>query len=394
MGIAATNWLTWAHNWYLRRWPWANVGVRIWGENFKHGFAWDDGCFTDNQLAHPYHGSWYFNSAHASGYSFWGSLPFVAVGSASWELLGENVRPSLNDQNHTTLGGMAFGEVTYRLSTLIRSSRDGGHRSFGRELGSFGLSPMARTQQLLRRRLQEAGRASEAMTRFGLGQRSGHHSLDFIVQQGSPFDAEMNHPYDAFEFRMQVSPGEGGVIRHVSISGLLARSHLSQTSTNQLVFGVFQHYDFEDLSILKSSGQSFSAAVLYRHLLGIRNQLNLSAHAEGIALGAISSDHDHVWRRDFDYGPGAAVRLGAAWVRDGREWLRFDGRLLWLHSIYGSDGNHRASFLRLGAAVPLVGALGLGGEMNVTNRHSSYPEFAPVSQRVSQLRAYLTWDPS
>jgi hypothetical protein len=81
-GVATINWLTWAYNWYVQRWPWAKVGTLSWGRNIRNGFVWDNDCLLDNQLAHPYHGSLYYSSARASGYGFWTSFPFVVAGSA------------------------------------------------------------------------------------------------------------------------------------------------------------------------------------------------------------------------------------------------------------------------------------------------------------------------
>ena len=60
-------------------------GTAAWGHNLRTGFVWDNDLFLDNNLAHPYHGSFYHSSARASGFGFFGSLPFVAMGSATWE---------------------------------------------------------------------------------------------------------------------------------------------------------------------------------------------------------------------------------------------------------------------------------------------------------------------
>src|SRR5215210_5903645 len=150
-GVATVNWITWAYNWYVQRWPWAKVGTQSWRRNLRDGFVWDNDCFLDNQLAHPYHGSLYHSSARASGYGFWGSIPFVAAGSATWELFGENIPASLNDLINTTLGGVAVGEVTYRLSSLLGSRRPVGADGIGREVGALTLSPLGRTQALMRR---------------------------------------------------------------------------------------------------------------------------------------------------------------------------------------------------------------------------------------------------
>jgi hypothetical protein len=398
MGVVMTNWLTWSYNWYVQRWPWAKVGLHSWGRNFRQGFAWDNDCFLDNQLAHAYHGSLYLGSARASGYGFWASVPFVAAGSAGWEFLGENIRPSLNDLINTTLGGMAIGEVTYRLGSLVRSRSDGTRHGFDRQLASFAFNPVARAQDLIHRIPDETDVPSVSETGdplgIAVGREDGRTVVALNVRYRDPFDADVHRPYDAFEFDLEVGPKGGPAFRRVAISGLLARGVVHASDRSQLLAGVFQHYDYEDLIVLQSGGQSFSGALLYRRRLGYRNRLDFEIHAEGVLLGAISSDEGYYWRRNYDLGSGAGARLRVAFARDGREWLRLDSRRIWLHSIHGSDGSHVATFLRLSAAVPLAGSFGIGGDLGTVIRRSSYPDLPGVVQRTPQLRAYLAWIPS
>ena len=386
-----TNWVTWAYNWYVQRWPWANVGTQSWGHNLRQGFTWDNDCFLDDQLAHPYHGAMYHNSARASGYGFWSSFPFVAAGSAGWELFGENIQASLNDLITTTFGGMALGEVTYRLSGLL-GSRSGGKRAgLGRQLGAFVTSPLATTHELLGGRGWEHDYAAlpSVPVSFAIGRQAKHAFLELAVQYGNPSGDSFARPYDAFDFRMRVSPGSDTVVNHVGISGLLVRHQLSQSQRSGLFLGLFQHYDYDEVPGIKLSGHSVSGALLYQRRLGERSRLNLSAHAEGLLLGGISSDYGFYWRRDFDWGPGAGARLAASFSRDELEWLRVEGRLLWLHSLHGSDGNHLTSSFRVGAAVPVAGPLGVGGDLSLTTRHSRYRDYAPVTKRVPQLSAFV-----
>jgi Domain of unknown function (DUF3943) len=394
-GVVVVNWVTWGYNWYIQRWPWARVDLQSWGLNLRQGVAWDDDSYRDNQFLHPYHGSLYHNSARASGFGFWGSMPFVAAGSATWEFFGENIIASANDLINTTLGGMALGEVTFRLSRMIGRGGRGGNSSLGRQVGAFALSPMAVAQGLLN---PQSGRQSAAGVYAGqpailaLGQRSSHPFLELSLPYGDPFADGALGPYDAFDFQLLVSPGGGELIQRLEISGLLTRA-VSGSPGSRVAVGVYQHYDYENLSNFKFGGHSLSAALMYQRALGGSSRLNLSTHAEGILLGGISSDQAFYWRRDYDLGPGVGTRIGAAWVRDGREWLRFDGRLWWLHSVHGSEGNHLASSLRVAASLPLVSGVGAGGDMTVTTRRSVYPDGPAVTRRVQQLRAYLTWAP-
>ena len=393
-GVATVNWVTWAYNWYIERWPWANVGLKTWGENLRRGLAWDNDSFRDNQFLHPYHGSLYHNSARASGFGFWGSLPFVALGSASWEFFGENIVASPNDLINTTLGGVALGEVTFRLSRMIGNG--GGRHRLGRDVGSFALSPMAVAQGLLdpaskRYPVSPLAPSGEPAV-VALGRRSDHPFLELGLRYGDPFVDGALRPYDAFDFRLLVSPDAGELIQQMEISGLLARS-LSGPPQERVALGLYQHYDYENLVDFKFGGHSLSAALMYQRDLGGGSRLTLDTHAEAILLGGITSDEGLAWRRDYDLGPGVGARMGASLVRHGREWLRLDGRLAWLHSIHGSAGNHLASFLRMGAAIPLLGPVGVGGDLAVAIRHSSYPDMPSVHQRVPQFRAYLTWSP-
>jgi hypothetical protein len=391
-GVVTANGLPWAYNWYVQRWPWANVSGRTWGENLRIGFEWDDDCFLDNQFAHPYHGSLYLNSARGSGYGFWGSLPFVLAGSASWELFLENVRPSLNDLVNTTLGGMALGEVTYRLSSLLGSRRGADRTAVGRELGAFALSPIGRAQSfLLGKRPSEGDARPDDVAYVALGQRAQHPFVMLEYQYGSPFDQNATKPYDAFELTVQLSPGADGVIDHLGISGLLARRDLSRSERTQLAFGLYQHYDYRSLPRFEASGQSLSGALLYQRRIGSRSDLRLGTHVEALLLGAISSDHGHRFRRDYDYGPGAGARFSASLRSDGHDFLRFDARFLWLRSVYGASANHLATYLRVGGAVPLGGLVAIGGDIGVAVRHSTYRDLPSTTIRVPETRAFVTW---
>jgi hypothetical protein len=395
-GIVVTNWIPWAYNWYVQKWPWANVGVETWGHNLRQGFTWDNDSFFDNQLLHPYHGAMYHHSARSAGYGFWSSFPFVAAGSATWELFGENIQASFNDLINTTVGGMALGEVTYRLSALLRSGRGGGRPGLGRQLGAFVASPLAGTHALFDGApddVQPRLSSARAPARFAAGSHAGRGFVEMDMQYGSPFGSDFARPYDAFDFRLRLSPGSGAIIQDVGISGLLARRGLSQSRYGQLLFGVFQHYDYHQVPGINTSGSSVSAALLYQHTLNQRHRVSLGAHAEGLLLGSISSDQGYYWRRDYDLGPGAGARLTAAFSRDGRDCLQLEGRLLWLHSVHGSDANHLMSFIRAGAALPIVGTLGVGGEVTLTNRHSRYRDFPAVSKRVPEVRAFVSWLP-
>ena len=218
--------------------------------------------------------------------------------------------------------------------------------------------------------------------------------VGLAFQYGSPFDERISRPYDAFEFNLHLSPNEHVVLTHASVSGLLARRRLIGSSRNQLLLGVFQHYDYDDLPFAKASSQSLSGALLYRRSSGTRTQVDLGLHLEVVPLGAVLSDHELARRRDYDYGPGIGARFTGALRHDGRELVRLDGRTVWIHSLYAADADHVTTTARLSAVVPLLRMVSVGGDVGLALRQSSYRNHPRVVRRVPQFRAYLIWSPS
>ena len=401
--VVAINGGLWFYNWHLQGSDWSDVGTRSWWTNLQSGFNWDDDVFGVNQVAHPYHGNLYFNAARASGYQFWGSVPFVAAGSLSWEFFSENVRPSANDLINTTLGGVALGEVAHRISSLLLTRKG---FPAARRLGALVVNPVGRAQSLIR----DGGRAAldssrSSATSLAVGRQSGMGAaaqavgddrpfVGLTFQYGSAFDEHVKRPYDAFEFSLHLSPNQYVVLTHAAVSGLLTRRKLATSARRQVMLGLFQHYDYDDIPLAKSSSQSLSGALLYRQAANTRTQIDIGLHLEAVPLGTVSSEHDRARRRDYDFGPGVGGRVTGALRRDGRELIRLDGRTVWIRSVYGSDASHRITTARLSAAVPVMRMLRVGGDVSLSLRRSDYRTQPTVSARVPHVRAYLIWSPS
>ena len=218
--------------------------------------------------------------------------------------------------------------------------------------------------------------------------------VGLTVQYGSAFGERVQQPYDAFEFSLHLSPEEHVVLTHAAVSGLLSRRNLVRSPRGQLFLALFQHYDYDDLPAFKASSQSLSGALLYRQPAGARTQLDLGFHLEAVPLGAISSEHQGIRRRDYDYGPGLGGRFRGSLRRDGRDLLRLDARTVWIHSVYGADADHLATTARISAAVPLMRIMSVGGDVGLTVRRSSYRGMPRVTKRIPQVRFYLVWSPA
>ncbi len=129
------------------------ISPRSFWDNLTEGFTYDDNEFRTNQLIHPFNGATYYNSARANGIGFWGSSAMSIAGAFVWECCGETHPMSFNDMISTGIGGIARGEVSYRISSLILdNTKRGGDAGFGRSrrcsstpcAGSTGSSPATR----------------------------------------------------------------------------------------------------------------------------------------------------------------------------------------------------------------------------------------------------------
>ena len=104
---------------YALKSDFAQTTLRTLKRNFTDGMVWDNDFFITNLFAHPYHGNLYFNAARTNGLTFWESAPYALGGSLMWEFLGETEPPAINDVIATSMGGMAIGEMTHRLSRTV-----------------------------------------------------------------------------------------------------------------------------------------------------------------------------------------------------------------------------------------------------------------------------------
>ena len=66
-----------------------------------------------------------------------------------WEFFMETEAPSPNDMLATTFGGVALGEITFRVSDLFIDNRTSGWERAGRELLAGIISPMRAINRLI-----------------------------------------------------------------------------------------------------------------------------------------------------------------------------------------------------------------------------------------------------
>jgi hypothetical protein len=340
--------------------------------NLQHGFVWDNDQFSTNLLGHPYHGGLYFNAARVNGMNFWQSAPYTVAGSLMWEYFMETESPSINDFIATPIGGMALGEITFRLSGLLIDNRATGWERFGREFLSMLISPMSGMHRIFSGEAWKTGSyrsdvSGNIPVHFYL--RTGHRALaedseiknridnaaflDLQLLYGNLFSEENEKPYDAFLVGASLNfLSQQPVVGNINVVGQLWGKNIPlKSEKSTLHWGVFQHFDYYDSNTVVERQQVNSYRIAEAAALGVGGQYRrtskrntqffLSAHLNGILLGGSITDYYRVINRDYNLGSGFSSKLSAGLFLKNRAGLhvKFEDYRLFTWKGYSPDMN-------------------------------------------------------
>jgi hypothetical protein len=424
-------------NEYVRSANFNQISPRSFWHNLKEGWTWDDNEFRTNQLIHPFNGSTYFNSARANGIGFWGSSAMSMVGAFIWECCGETHPMSFNDQMSTGIGGIARGEIMYRISSLILDNTKRGGGRWGREGAALLVNPIRGFNRLVSGDATEV-KGNPADPRdwrppFQLAVRTGWRAmgegesitentkqygfLEFVVSYGNPWDDERHRPYDRFDVQSQSNFGDKTRQGRLLIRGDLFTKPLGDGKKHVLTLQ--QDFDYIDNEAYEYGGQSLGPALLSRYRPSSKLTLLTRVQAYAILLGAVNSNYafladvaDRERYREYDYGPGVGAAVELYLQRKNVPLLTFRYRASWINvrngSIYdspdmglGLDASHGVQMANVKLELPIRRSLSIGADASLFFRRSHYdvtsetPELTPgrrtVTQRNPEVRAFLAW---
>ena len=330
----------WGFNRFIANEDFARINLSSIKSNMKTLPVWDTDKFSTNLVAHPYHGSLYFNAARSNGLSFWQSIPVTLGGSLMWEYFMEIERPSINDLLATTFGGVELGEITFRLSDLIIDERTSGRERIEREIIAGLISPVRALNRIITgeawKRKPYSGKVYPTVPvvflasvgpRFLAEQEKagdGEFSTNvgFRLHYGDPFDDDYYSPYEWFQLNLSIDLfSNQPLINQVNAIGVLWGKNVYEKGKRSLTFGVFQHFDYYDSQIKLKSKKKVSpykisqAAALGAGLLYKNSTENIDIFSEtyltGIALGASYTDYFFVDERDYNMGSGYSFKSHA-----------------------------------------------------------------------------------
>lgn len=329
----------WAFDRFVTRGDFAYINAHTIRRNFKHGFVWDNDAMGTNMFLHPYHGNLYFNAGRSNGMNFWQSGLYGLGGSLMWEMCMENEYPSYNDIMATPIGGMAMGEVAYRLSDRILDDRTSGRERFWRETSAFIVAP---TRGLTRLISGDAFRHRATSGRqFGLPDirlslSAGVRSLELRdevldkgfglitemnMEYGDRYDAAVTHPYDFFQIHANLNLQEGQpVLGQLNIVGRLMAKELVDNERNYLSMGMYQHLDYYDSDTISDvsaktpykfcTPASLGLGFIYKTKRPGNWNFSSYCHFNAVLLGGALSDYYRVDNRNYNLGSGWSTKNG------------------------------------------------------------------------------------
>jgi hypothetical protein len=409
-------WLNFMYNGinHLSGHPTADIGARSIWRNLRAGFEWDENPWTVNQIGHPYQGSNYFTSGRAHGLTFYESTAVAAFGSSTWEFLFENNRASLNDLVNTTVGGIAVGEVLYRLGWLVRHpERSGKGRN---EMMALAIDPIGGLARMTsgdskRVALKPADMIPVSVkTRGGVGVMWQGKTVEDAEGSARPFfNIDMDYggvrtgrskiPFGAFGLELIV--GGGSPVSQFNIRGRHFGTPFGKDGKAQ--FSVFQTFDYMKNDAFSFGGQGVEVEVATKHSLSSKTSLFMAATGGSTFLGAVDTliradsgvfeDPELLERRPYDYGPtlrfGGVLELQHADTTIVR--LMYQGYQL--NVVDGTRAFHVLQRGQLDIRIPIVRQFSLGMAAEFFFRKAYYWPDGNRTAETSQLRLFAAWSP-
>lgn len=357
--LMAANVLPFSVNYFIRKAPFSFVTSRSIINNLQiSGWQWDEDPFFNNQFSHPYHGSFYFNSFRSEGYTFWQSAAATFAGSLLWEIAGERDKAAPNDLINTTLGGMAWGEMSHRLAMGFTHNWRTGKRKNALDIVGIALDPMTSLSALANKKRLIAQRGvfdtSSIKLELSLGGRRYSTETDKVTQKtrgewftrmnfvyGAP-NTGIKVPFGYFTVMLELGTFDSTLFNIARIRGNLTGWKLQQSYLSSHSLLLMLNYDYYNNTAFSYSMQSVQLALNSRFQLPFNSMLQTEAGPSAICLAAVI-DHEFFEgkKRNYDYCSGTGLAAVANLLIRQRLNLRTNISLGWLHTLDGINANYR-----------------------------------------------------
>jgi hypothetical protein len=397
--LMITELLPWSYNFFVRDAEFARITFKSIGHNLKpSSWEWDDNQFKTNQFAHPYHGNLYFSSFRTNGYNFWQSAPAAFAGSFIWEVAGETKPPAPNDFINTSFGGIALGEMTFRISNYIIDNTQRGPKRTFQEIMGLVINPINGLNRILDRKWgrvmadpeKNRGRHMTAQWDFGARKISKNFGEVFEsgnvdvyaraqVAYGSPF-VDLDKPFANFRLRFEISNNDSSSLNLLQVGGFITGKKLRETERSSHVWALTFNYDYVHNSQFEFGGQSVNFNVFSTFPVG-KTKMITRFGAGPVIIGAVPDVYLFYGEgRNYDYGSGASTIADIRLDFLKRFTYSLNYRAGWFSTLNGNDSNHIISVITSDLRFALTKHLSIAAEWGSFNLYGYYKHFEDTKE--------------
>ena len=302
-------------------------------DNLTGEWVYDEDPFKTNQWLHPYGGAIYHGFARSAGFGFWEALGFDVLASALWEIAGETVPPSINDQITTSIAGSFLGEALFRSANLVLENGCCRPSSTQEVLAAL-LSPSTGFNRWAYGDRFDAVYPSHDPAVFwtwGVGVRHMATLSDIGVLSGLNRDVAVaavsldyglpgksgysyHRPFDYFHLEATATSSESAIPESLMIRGLLAGTKYSRGAKYDGIWGLYGTYDYFSPEIFKLSSTGLSVGTTGQYLVSDKLALQGSLLG-GVGFTATGTTANERLERGYRYSasPQGLVALRAVY---------------------------------------------------------------------------------
>lgn len=344
----------WAIDECIRKVDYTRLTWKSTGYNLSPGhWAWDNDPFTTNEFGHPFHGSLFYSSFRANGYSFWQSVPASFAGSYLWETFAENQPPAPNDFINTGFGGITLGEMSYRFANKILNNRSRGFERQLREVCAMILNPMNGLTRIIDGRWGKVygnsleHDSSNVYAEFDLGGRKfkvnngdggfelyGHLKLIY----GTPFE-NYKIPFSNIYVNAEFGVDDSSRLNIISAYGSVKGWRLRNNEKARHLLMVSMNYDYINNEAFFYSAQSVRLNLFSAFTVSKKVSINTFAGTGPVILAAVP-DTSLYEGRNYDFCSGLSFHANVQLSIAGHFFCGLNYRGGWMKTINGNAGYH------------------------------------------------------
>ena len=323
-----------------------------------------------------------------------------------WKYFMENEPPSYNDLVNTSVTGITFGEISYRVSNLIIDESTTGLERVVRELSSTLINPMQGLNRMIRGDMWKKGTSSLVEQDFAVSISLGAHNVFFDnkfnrrradahfgvdLVYGSQFAvSDHKKPFDYFTVHTDINIKSEDNIVGIFASGVLWDNKLELFENSKNIWGVYKEVDILINTIFKLSATSVTGQVIntipFSSSASMQNYFGLSA----ILMGGTNSQYSSVYGKDYNIGPGASAKIGLKFSLSNTGNIFANYKRYWIHRLSGADSEEFVGLLSTGIGFDILNNTELGLNVLLYERFGNYKYFPNTKSSNSALRIFIS----